>query len=144
MFNARFSSKNKTYRYIINLGKPNVFKQNYQLDYNHKLNLPLLREGIKVFVGKHNFKSFSTSELDDAQRIIYDFKIVKTGDILTLEVTGSGFLRNMVRMLVGSLLDINENKKTLDDIKILLANPKKGSAISKAKACGLYLVKVKY
>ncbi|MDR0825801.1 MAG: tRNA pseudouridine(38-40) synthase TruA [Mycoplasmataceae bacterium] len=144
MFNARFSSKSKTYRYAINLGKPDVFKKDYQFDYDHKLNLPLIKKATKLLVGEHNFKSFSTSELEQTTRTIYNIKICKSNKILLIEITGNGFLRNMVRMLVGSLLDLNEGKKTLNDIKLLLANPKKGSAISKAKACGLYLVKVKY
>jgi tRNA pseudouridine38-40 synthase len=61
-----------------------------------------------------------------------------------IAINGNGFLRNMVRMIIASLLDLNENKKTLTSFQELLEQPKKGAAISKVKAGGLYLLKVNY
>jgi tRNA pseudouridine38-40 synthase len=144
MFNARFSCKCKTYRYVINNGEYDVFKSNYEYFYKRKVNISLLKKGLNLFKGEHDFKSFSTSVLENTKRIIYKTSIVKKGHYLYVEITGNGFLRNMVRMIMGSLIDLNEKKKSLNDIKNLLNIPSKGSAIAKIKACGLYLVDVKY
>jgi tRNA pseudouridine38-40 synthase len=144
MFNARFSAKNKTYQYVINTSKYDLFKTNYELYYPTKINLTLLKKASKLLVGEHDFKSFSTSELDNTIRKINYIKFKKTKTHLLVEVNGNGFLRNMVRMIIGSFIDLNEGKKTILDIKNLLANPQKGSAINKIQAKGLYLIKVNY
>jgi tRNA pseudouridine38-40 synthase len=144
MFHARFNAKNKTYQYVINNGKFDLFRNNYELFYPTKINLALLKKGSKLLIGTHDFKSFSTSELEDTTRTINYIKFKKNKNYLFITINGNGFLRNMVRMIVGSLLDLNENKKTIDDFKRLLNEPKKGSAITKVKAAGLYLVKVNY
>ena len=64
--------------------------------------------------------------------------------MVNVYITGNGFLRSMVRMIIGSLIDLNNNKKSIIDIKNLINNPKKGSAISLANPCGLYLYQVTY
>jgi tRNA pseudouridine38-40 synthase len=144
MFHARFNAKNKTYQYIINLGNYDLFRSRYELFYKKPIKLPLLKKAAKLLIGTHDFKSFSTSELPDTVRTINYIKFKKTKQGLLITVNGNGFLRNMVRMIVGSLLDLNENKKTIADFQQLLAKPAKGSAITKAKGCGLYLMKVNY
>jgi tRNA pseudouridine38-40 synthase len=98
----------------------------------------------KLFEGKHNFVSFSISDIEDTVRTIKKIKIEKKSNKVYIYVTGNGFLRGMVRMIVGNLLDVSEGKKTQNDIQFLFDNPKKGSSITKAKACGLYLYDVKY
>jgi tRNA pseudouridine38-40 synthase len=144
MFHARFNTKNKTYQYVVNFDKYDVFKANYELFYPTKINLPLLKKGAKLFVGEHDFKSFTTSVFENTVRKINYIHFKKNQSKLFIIVNGNGFLRNMVRMIVGSLLDLNENKKTLNDLKKLLKEPAKGNAITKARACGLYLLKVNY
>jgi tRNA pseudouridine38-40 synthase len=114
------------------------------LYYTHNINLPLIKKTAKLFIGKHNFKSFSTSELDDTIRIISSITFQKLNNHLTITIKANGFLRNMVRMIVGALLDVNERKKNIEQIKELLNNPEKGSSITKVKGCGLYLYKVNY
>lgn len=143
-FHARFSSKLKTYQYVINLGRENVFNNNYVYNYRHTINLKLLKSTAKLFIGEHDFKSFSRSKLENTVRIINKINFKKQDDKLLIIIKGNGFLRNMVRMIVGSLLDVNENKKTTDDIKKLLSNPIKGSAVTKVPGCGLYLKKIQY
>ena len=143
-FNARLDAKSKTYLYVINIGKFSLFKNKYLLNYNKPIDLVLWKKAIKLFVGNHDFLSFSKSELSNTNRIISDIKIVKSKDIVKVYITGNGFLRNMVRMIVGSLIDLNENKKSITDIKKLIDNPKKGSAITLASPSGLYLFKVIY
>jgi tRNA pseudouridine38-40 synthase len=144
MFHARFHAQNKTYQYVINNGSYDVFKNNYELFYPDKIKLPLLKKGSKLLIGSHDFKSFSTSDLNDTIRKINYIRFKQINHHLFININGDGFLRNMVRMIIGALLDLNEGKKSLLDIKKLLEYPKKGSAISKTKACGLYLLKVNY
>lgn len=143
-FNARYDAKSKTYLYVINIGKFNLFKNKYLLNYNKPIDLVLWKKAIKLFIGNHDFLSFSKSELSNTKRTISDIKIVKSKYIIKVYITGNGFLRNMVRMIIGSLIDLNEHKKSIADIKKLIDNPKKGSAITLASPCGLYLFKVIY
>lgn len=144
-FHARFSAKNKTYIYLINLGfQFNIFEQDIVYQYNQNIDLLKLNEFISIIEGKHNFLSFSTSELDNTIRTIYKIEYSLDNNILLIKITGDGFLRNMVRMLVGSFLDYNENRTTIIDIKHLLDQPKKGAAIRKAPGCGLYLYDIEY
>lgn len=143
-FNARYNAKNKTYLYVINCGEFDLFKNNYVFNYNKQINLNKIKSAIKLFIGQHNFLSFSKSDYKDTVRKINSIKLKQDKSLLKIEINGNGFLRCMVRMIVGSLIDLNENKKTLNDIKSLLNNPKKGKANIVAVAKGLYLKQVKY
>ncbi|GMO14438.1 MAG: tRNA pseudouridine(38-40) synthase TruA [Mycoplasmoidaceae bacterium] len=143
-FHARFKAKSKEYIYKICTNSKDPFANKYNLIYNKKLNLNKMKKASKLFIGEHDFLSFSISEIDDTIRTIKSIKFKKEKKIMSISFIGTGFLRAMVRMLVGSLLDYNENKKSLDTIVYLLNNPKKGSAITKVRASGLYLNKVKY
>lgn len=111
-FHARFCAKSKTYVYVINT-RFNIFKQNYELFYPKKINLEKIKQIAKEFIGKHDFLSFSRSTIIDTQRTINFIRIKKDKTRINIHINGNGFLRNMVRMIVGSLLDVNENKKQL-------------------------------
>lgn len=144
-FHARFNSKNKTYLYKLNLDKKfNIFEQDIVYQYNNPIDYKKLNEYIDLIIGKHDFLSFSTSELNNTIRTIIDIKYDVKDNILFFYITGDGFLRNMVRMIIGVFLNYNENKISLNDIKKLLQFPKKGSGIRKVNGCGLYLLEVKY
>lgn len=143
-FHARYSCINKTYLYIINTGKFNLLKNDFELQYNKSINIKKLKKVSKIFLGTKNFLSFSTSELKDTIRTLNWIKIKKQKNKILIYLNGNGFLRNMVRMIVAQLLLINENKTTFENINNLFTNPKKGSGIDKSPGCGLYLYKVKY
>lgn len=146
-FHARFSAKNKTYIYRIynsTIKQDRVFLNNFFLFYDYQINLSLLKKAAKLLVGSHDFSSFSIAANENGVRKINFIKFQFDDCILNITINANGFLRAMVRMIVGAFLDINEHKKNLQDIKNLLANPKKGSSITKAKACGLYLKRVYY
>lgn len=144
-FHARFSAKSKTYIYLMNLGfQFNVFEQDIIYQYNQGVDLSKLDEFINIVQGKHDFLSFSTSELDNTIRTIKKIEYSFDNNILVIKVTGDGFLRNMVRMLIGAFLDYNEEKTNTLAIKNLLEQPKKGAAIRKAPGCGLYLYDIEY
>lgn len=146
-FHARFNVSSKTYEYLINIGEYDVFLDGFAYQCRFKLDLDLMKEGAKLFVGKHDFSSFNTTpyiEKKDQVRTISEFKIIKKKNILKIRITGDGFLRNMVRIMVGTLIDLGRGQKSLDDIKTMLNVPKKNTKRYNAPACGLYLVKIKY
>lgn len=144
-FHARFNAKQKTYLYKINTsGERNIFEEDIVYQYNKKIDLVKLNQFKNIILGEHNFLSFSTSELENTIRTIYEFDYEYKNEILEIKITGNGFLRNMVRMLIGVFLDFNEDKINLEHIYSLLNNPKKGAAIRKVNGCGLYLYKVNY
>jgi tRNA pseudouridine38-40 synthase len=143
-FHARFSAKEKEYIYEICTNKKYQYLNDYLLIYIKPLHMKKIKAAAKLLVGTHNFLSFSISEIQDTVRTIKYIRFIRKPNFLIIKVKGTGFLRGMVRMLVGTLLDYNENKKTLADIKFLLENPKKGSSINKVRAGGLYLNKIKY
>ncbi|MBP1529833.1 MAG: tRNA pseudouridine(38-40) synthase TruA, partial [Erysipelotrichaceae bacterium] len=113
----------------------------------YKLDVDLMKEGAKLFLGEHDFSSFNTSSLKEYPnqvRNITEFSITRKKDILKIRVTSSGFLRNMVRIMVGTLIDLGRGKKSLDDIKDMLEHPCKSTRRYNADPNGLYLVKIFY
>ncbi len=146
-FNARFMAKNKIYIYTINTNNINdAISSTHIYQYNKPINISLLKKSNKVFLGKHNFLSFSTDERlgESLERQILSINIRKQKDLVKIVIKGTGFLRSQVRMMVGSMLALNEGKITISQIKQWLNNPKKGQAVYKAPACGLCLFKIKY
>ena len=144
-FHPRFSAKKKTYEYRLDISKTkNAI--NYQLitHYPYKINLERMKKASKLLIGKHNFKAFCSADTNvtNFEREIYDISIKKVGNILTFIVTGNGFLYNMVRIIVGTLLEIDKVEKE----KILKAF-ESGNRNLLGKTMppnGLYLKKVDY
>ncbi len=146
-FHARYSVKTKTYEYLINTGEYNVFLNGYAYQSFFKLDLDLMKKGAELFIGTHDFSSFNTTPYSikaNQIRTITEFKITKKGDVIKIKVTGDGFLRNMVRIMVGTLIDLGRGQKSLDDIKKMLNTPSKNTKRYNITGCGLYLVKIKY
>ena len=144
-FHARFCAKNKTYIYKLNFG-PNfdLFNQNLIYQYNKPINFNKLDVFIKKIIGTHNFLSFSTTEVEDTIRTINYFGYKVENELLIFSINGNGFLRNMVRMIIGCFLNFNEDVIDLEKIDSYFSNPQKGAVIRKEKGCGLYLYKVNY
>ncbi len=143
-FNARFSIKSKTYLYLINTGEFNLFRKNYEYQYNKFLDIKKAKDILNLFVGTKDFLSFSTSSLENTVRTIKWIKIYKFKNRIFIFINGLGFLRNMVRMIVATIIKYCEQKIVYDDVVALFNNPKKGSSIDKAPGCGLYLYKTNY
>ena len=146
-FHARFSVKEKTYEYIINVGEYDVFLNGYAYQCFYKLDIDLMRECGSLFIGKHDFSSFNTStykEKPDQTRTISEFKIIKKGNILKIRITGDGFMRNMVRIIVGTLIDVGRGQKSIKEVKDMLKNPSKNTKRYNISPSGLYLVNIKY
>lgn len=146
-FHARFSVKTKTYEYIINNGEYDVFLNGYAYQCFYKLDVELMKQGAKLLLGEHDFGSFNTSsykEYPNQVRTISEFKITKKKDIIKIRVTSTGFLRNMVRIMVGTLVDLGRGQKSLDDINNMLKKPCKNTRRYNADPHGLYLIKIRY
>ncbi len=146
-FHARYSVKKKTYEYLINVGEYDVFLKGRAYQCFYHLDIDLMKQGAQLFLGEHDFSSFNTSSLKEYPnqvRTISEFSIARKKDILRIRVTSSGFLRNMVRIMVGSLIDLGRGKKSLDDIKDMLEHPCKTTRRYNADPNGLYLVRIFY
>ena len=144
-FHARFSVKKKTYEYLINIGEYDPFLNGYAYQCFYKLDVDLMKKGAELLKGKHDFSSFNTSSLKEYPnqvRDISEFKIIRKKDLLIIRVTSTGFLRNMVRIMVGTLIDLGRGLKSLDDIQNMLEKPNKSTRRDNADPNGLYVKKV--
>ncbi len=148
-FHARFNVKAKEYIYKINMGIYNPIEKDYIFQYNKKLDIPEMQRALKYLEGTHNFKSFvkGDDERDNYERTIVQTSLIrdiKNVNQITISILGTGFMRYMVRNIVGLLIEIGEGKhKSEEIIDILKAKDRKSSGIC-APACGLYLKDVYY
>lgn len=147
-FNARFSAKKKEYVYRICTNKHmSVFEGNRAMHYPYKVDYEVLKCALVKICGTHDFSSFMKTggQVEDTVRTIYkaDYKLDKKG-ILTLKFIGNGFLYNMVRILVGTILEISSGKLAVNVLDELLKGGRRPLAGKTAPACGLYLNKVWY
>lgn len=145
-FHARFDVIKKEYIYKINLGEYNPIEKDYIFQYNKNLDINNIKKATKYLIGTHNFKGFTKvdEEKETYIRTIYDIELSLENDILILKFTGNGFLRYMVRNIVGTLINIGENKFNPEYIKEIIDTEDRKKAGIKAPACGLYLSNVYY
>jgi tRNA pseudouridine38-40 synthase len=146
-FHARYGVKEKTYQYkIYNSKHENVFLRNYSLYFPYELDLEKMQSAADVLKGTHDFTAFCSarSEVEDKIRTISEISIIKTSDEIILNFTGNGFLYNMVRILVGTLLDVGQCKLSAIDVDKILKSHDRRNAPKTAPAHGLYLYSVKY
>lgn len=143
-FHARYMVKKKTYVYIINQGEYNPINRNNSYQLCKKLDIEKMNKAIKDFIGKHDFSSFCSNEdkKEDCIKEIYDAYIKEDGDLIYIYFTGNGFLKYMVRTMVGYLIEIGLDKRD-NDIKDRF-NLKRREKIRTANPEGLYLYKVEY
>lgn len=145
-FHARYDVKKKTYIYKINVGDYDPINRHYIYQYNHKLNISLMKKAIKSFIGTHNFKAYTKGNIikENYERTIYKAKISANKDIITITITGNGFMRYMVRNIVGSLIEVGSGKLKSKDISSLINSLDRKKVGVTAPACGLYLKEVIY
>lgn len=145
-FHARFNVKSKEYIYKINLGEYNPIEKDYIYQYGKSLNIKAMEEAIKYFIGMHNFKSLVAADdvRDNYDREIISANINVVDDIMTISFVGTGFLRYMVRNMVGLLIEIGEGKRNPSDVLTILEKEDRKASGKTAPACGLYLKNVNY
>ena len=144
-FHARYNVVNKEYLYIINQGEYSPVRRNYELEYNKKINVDLLKKASTLLLGTHDFKSFtSDNEKTSYIRNINYIKIEEKSDLILIYINANGFLKYMVRNIIGLLLEINEGKKQVEDIPKILNGKNRQMLGIKAEPNGLYLNIVNY
>ena len=146
-FHARFNAKSKTYIYKIRNKKvSNPFSSDLEYTLGQKLDVEKMVEASKLFIGEHNFQNFTSKEEDEQKfsRNLGDITIKCDKTDIEISLTGDGFMRYMVRMIVGNLIQVGLGKLTAKDLQDALENPVRKPSSFKAPAYGLYLKEVKY
>ena len=145
-FHSRYSAKGKKYRYMIyNNPYRSPIYNNISYFVKYDLDLEKMKKEAKALIGTHDFKGFmsSGSSVVDTVRTIYDIQIFKQEDLIIIEVEGNGFLYNMVRILVGTLVDIGRGRIDINMLSII-ESKSRSMAGHTAPAHGLFLKKVDY
>jgi len=146
-FHPRYSAIAKEYIYKIYGGHArNPFLENRAYHYRRNINVDLMNEAAKYFVGKHDFRSFMAngSKIENTVRTIFYCEVKNLGDYVQIRICGDGFLYKMVRIIVGTLLSVNENKIKTTDIPNIICKKDRTAAGKTAPSHGLYLNKVFY
>ena len=147
-FHSRLSCKRKTYRYIINNSKyGTAIYRNLETCIPVKLNVDNMKEAVKYFEGEHDFKAFKASGTSSKSsvRTIYKAEVIeKDEDRIYIELTGNGFLYNMVRIIAGTLVDVGLGKIQPNEIKNIIESKDRKNAGKTLPPQGLYLLKVEY
>ncbi len=146
-FHARYDCIGKEYKYLIHNSEiKDPFMRTRIYKYWYPIDEGLLDRAAKHFVGTHDFRSFCSSadEKENTVRTIHKFDVERDGDKIIMTVSGDGFLYNMVRIMVGTLLFVNEGKIDESEIPEILEKRDRKFAGRTACANGLYLNKVYY
>ena len=146
-FHSRYNCKQKTYRYVINNGEQgSAIYRNLEYFVPTKLNVNEMKKAVKYFEGEHDFKGFKASGTSSKSsvRTIYKTSIREDGDRIIIELTGNGFLYNMVRIISGTLVDVGLGKIEAEEIPEIIDSKDRTRAGKTLPPYALYLVKVEY
>lgn len=146
-FHARFSIKKKGYQYkIYNNSIKNVFLSNRAAWVKKSLDINKMKEAANLIVGTHDFRGLCSANtcVSDFTRTIYEINIDRKEDFIFINVVGSGFLYNMVRIIVGTLVDYSLGKITLDDVNMAVLQGSRANAGQTMPPYGLYLKETIY
>jgi tRNA pseudouridine38-40 synthase len=146
-FDARHSARGKIYRYLIwNHLTRSPHRARWSWHHRAPLDTHALREAAEVLVGQHDFRAFRASDCQrrTTVRVIRSFSVVRDGALVTCEVEGTAFLKNMVRIMVGTLVAAGRHELDAEGIRALLASGDRTAAGVTAPAHGLTLVRVIY
>ena len=147
-FHSRLNCKRKTYRYIINNSKyGTAIYRNLETHIPMKLDIQKMKKAVKYFEGEHDFKSFKASGTSSKSsvRTIYKAEVIEVeNERIYIELTGNGFLYNMVRIIAGTLVDVGLGKIEPEDIEKIINSKKRENAGKTLPPQGLYLVNVEY
>lgn len=144
-FHARFSAKKKTYLYNFYISNVNIpFLDSFALRVNENLDIEKIEKEIESLIGEHDFSAFcaSGSSAESKVREIYSARILKNDLFYSLEITGNGFLYNMVRIIMGTLIEIGYGK--LKNLKEVIDSKNRARAGKTVSGVGLVLKSVEY
>lgn len=147
-FHSRLTCKKKTYRYVINNSKyGTAIYRNLETHIPIKLNIEEMQKAIKFFEGEHDFKAFKSSGTSSKSsvRTIYKAEVKQmSNDKIWIELTGNGFLYNMVRIIAGTLVEVGLGKIKAEEINDIMESKRRENAGKTLPPQGLYLVNVEY
>lgn len=145
-FDARKDVKSKVYQYRFSLGEVSVFERPFIYRVRKKVDLELLKSALALFVGKHNFASFTSKKEDENNfiRTIHSIDFLKEDDKVTLTFKGGGFMKYMIRYIVGVSLAVATGKTTIEKVEHLLKSEAREVTSFKSPAYGLILMDVVY
>ncbi len=146
-FHPRYSCKSKEYVYKIYNGKiRDPFLEKYAFHYRYPIDVNLLNKEAQAFVGTYDFCGFCSvkSDVEDTVRTVKSISVTKDGDMVYIKVEADGFLYNMVRIMVGTLLFINEGKIKEGELTDIINSKERKRAGKTAQPQGLYLNRINY
>lgn len=146
-FHARFSAVGKWYRYTLYCNEVrSPFAEGLSWHIRRKLNLTAMEEGLAFFAGEHDFRGFRASSCvaKGTVREIFAVRLVDGGEQVHIDICGSGFLQHMVRIMVGTLVEVGLEKRSAEEIAELLKTGERGAAGLTAPPDGLMLREVWY
>lgn len=148
-FHARFSAWRREYRYVI-LNEPlsSPLLRRYALHVPDALNVDAMEQGVRTLLGVHDFAAFGTVAQGSTVRHCFDarcYRMERNGrQLIEIELAANGFLRHMVRAVVGTLLLVGRERLAVEDVARILASRDRAAAGSTAAPHGLYLEAVRY
>ncbi len=145
-FHARYDAVKKIYSYSFYLSKVDIpYYNKFAVHAGYNLDINLLKESLQQLVGTHDFTSLSSidTKVENKIRTIYDIEFIKNENIYTVVFTGDGFLKNMVRIIMGTAFDIAKGKIKADFLQVIKDKNRCSAGVT-AKPDGLVLVKVNY
>ena len=146
-FHPRFCETRKTYRYQIwNRPIPNPLVSRFSTYYYYKLDERKMQQAADYLIGEHDFSSFCTAKPDRPNhvRTIYRCDVTRDGDMITVMITGNGFLYNMVRIIVGTLFQVGGGLIPPEEMKAILEAKDRSRAGDTARPEGLTLMEIEY
>ncbi|WP_406945269.1 tRNA pseudouridine(38-40) synthase TruA [Halobacillus sp. SY10] len=147
-FHARYDAKGKEYRYYVHHAhEPDLFRRHYTHHVRAELDIVRMKEACSHLEGEHDFTSFCSPKTDikgTKVRTIYKAEVTKEGNDIVFIFRGSGFLYNMVRILVGTLLEVGRNERKPEDVKRIIEAKNRNEAGKTAPPQGLFLWEVFY
>ncbi len=146
-FDARRGAKSRSYRYrVLARSTPSPFEQGRALWWPHRVDRDALDACAEALIGTHDFTAFTPTQTDHVRfdRDVLTAAWTAEGDILSFRITADAFMRNMVRALVGTMLEAASGRRTVEDFTQLLAGAPRSAAGDTAPPHGLYLESVNY
>jgi len=147
-FHARYSAKRKTYRYIIfNHRFPSPLYRNFSWFIPFTLDIGEMEKAVKCLTGKHDFSAFRASGCNSRNPVREVSSVYlkrDTGGLIVFEIEANAFLKQMVRNIVGTMIDVGKGKTGRDEFKVILLSKDRRNAGITAPPQGLFLVKVEY
>lgn len=144
-FHARYDCTKKEYIYKINVGEFDPIYEEYIYQYNKSLNIEKMKDACMYLIGEHDFRSFTSLDYEkNCVRTIYSIDISIENDIIYIDFVGNGFLKYMVRNMVGLLIEVGSNNRNVEDVKKILDSMDRKEAGICAPSMGLYLANVYY